>query len=253
MGIKSTFLVLVLLVTSFASADELRIAAAADLRYAMQDIAARFEKETGHKVSISYGSSGNFFNLIQNGAPYDIYFSADLDYPKKLEAAGLIVPGSLHQYAKGRLVLWVPTTSSLDLATGLDVLLDSRVKKIAIANPEHAPYGRAAVAAMQNAKVYDRVREQLVRGENISQTAQFVQTGNADVGFVALSLAISPAMKSSGRFVEVPAQLYPPIDQAVVIIKSSKRQDLARRFLEFFGSAGSAETLRKYGFETPSK
>jgi molybdate transport system substrate-binding protein len=241
-----------LLWTIVAFAQELRVAAASDLRYAMQDIATRFEMETGSKLSISYGSSGNFYNLIQNGGPYDIFFSADIDYPRNLEAAGLIVPGSLYEYATGKLVLWVPQNSSLDLGKRMEVLLDSHVKKIAIANPAHAPYGRAAVAAMQSAKVYDRVQDKLVRGDNISQTAQFVQTGGADIGFVAMSLAMSPTMKSTGRFVEVPAITYPPINQAVVIVKVSKQQELARRFLEYFRKPGSAETLRQYGFVIPS-
>lgn len=237
--------------TAAAMADELVVAAASDLRYAMQEIATRFEKETGNKVSISFGSSGNFYNLIQNGGPYDVYFSADIEYPQKLEAAGLTVQGSLYEYATGKLVLWVPPKSTLNLVRGMDVLLDAQVKRIAIANPAHAPYGRAAVAAMRNAKVYDRVQDKLVRGDNISQTAQFVETGNADIGFVALSLAMSPSMKS-GRFVEVPAASYPPIRQAVVVVKASKKQELARRFMEYFRSKQSAETLQQYGFVVPA-
>src|SRR5512141_300799 len=149
----SLLISILLLCTVATSAQELRIAAASDLRYAMQDIASRFEKDTGSKVSISYGSSGNYYNLIQNGGPYDLFFSADIEYPRNLEAAGLIVPGSLYEYATGKLVLWLPQNSLLDLGKGMDVLLDSRVKKISIANPAHAPYGRAAVAAMQTAKV----------------------------------------------------------------------------------------------------
>jgi molybdate transport system substrate-binding protein len=242
---------ILLLLTTSASADELRVAAASDLRFAMQEISARFEKETGNKVSVSYGSSGNYYNLLQNNAPYDLFFSADIDYPKKLESAGLTVPGSLYEYATGKLVLWVPQDSPLDLAKGLDVLLDPRVKKIAIANPQHAPYGRAAVAAMQSLKLYDRLEPKFVRGENISQTAQFVQSGNADVGFVALSLALSPEMKSKGRYIDVPVNTYPPIRQAALVLKKSPKQDLARKFLEYFRSARSLETLRQYGFIVP--
>lgn len=238
----------VLLFSTLAAADELLVAAAADLRFAMQDIAARFEKETGNKVNVSFGSSGNFFTAIQNGAPYDLFFSADIDYPRKLEAAGLSQPGSLYEYASGKLVLWVPQNSPLDLGQGLNVLLDSRVRKIAIANPLHAPYGRAAVAAMQSAGVYDRLKGKLVNGENISQTAEFVQTGNADAGFVALSLALSPTMKSKGRFIEVPTSSYPAIRQAAVILKSSKKQELARRFIDYIKKPESSETLQQYGF-----
>lgn len=190
------------LVSTFAAADELVVAAASDLHFALQDIAKRFEKETGNKVKVSYGSSGNFYNLIENGAPFDLFFSADIDYPRRLEAAGRTEPNSLYEYAAGKLVLWVPQNSPLDLNRGLKVLQDPRIRKIAIANPLHAPYGRAAVAAMQNAGLYANLRQKLVIGENISQTAEFVQTGNADVGFVALSLALSPTMKSQGKFVD---------------------------------------------------
>lgn len=242
----------ILLFSTFAAADDLVIAAAADLHFALQEIANKFEKETGNKVTISFGSSGNIFNLIQNGAPYDIFFSADIDYPRKLEAAGKTEPGSLYQYASGKLVIWVPASSQLDLKQGLTVLLDPQVKKIAIANPLHAPYGRAAMAAMKNAGIYDRVKDRFVTGENISQTAEFVQTGNADVGMVALSLALSPTMKSKGRFVEVPAGSYPPIDQGAVILNSSRNKPLAQKFLAFMKRQESAEVLRQYGFAIPA-
>jgi molybdate transport system substrate-binding protein len=241
-----------LLFSTFAAAEELLVAAAADLQFAFQEIAARFEKETGNKVNVSYGSSGNFFNLIQNGAPYDLFFSADIDYPRKLEAAGRTVPGSLYEYASGKLVLWTPRNSPLDLSRGLEVLVDPRIKKIAIANPLHAPYGRAALSAMQSAGLYDRLKEKLVTGENISQTAEFVQTGNADIGFVALSLALSPTMKSKGKFVEVPTTAYPPIRQAVVVLKSSKHQALARQFVDYVMQPQSSEILRQYGFVIPT-
>jgi len=254
MRIKPFLLILFALLWAIAApAQELRVAAASDLRYAMQDIATHFEAETGSKLSISFGSSGNFYNQIQNGGPYDLYFSADIEYPRNLEAAGLILPGSLYEYATGKLVLWVPQNSPLNLEKGMDVLLDPRVKKIAIANPAHAPYGRAAISAMQAAKVYDRVQDKLVRGDNISQTAQFVQSGGADIGFIALSLALSPPMKSTGRFVEVPAATYPPIKQAAVILKTSKQQELAQRFLEYFRKPASAEILRQYGFVVPTE
>jgi len=128
---------------------EISVAAAADLQFAMQDIAGRFQKETGKTVKPIYGSSGNFLQQIQNGAPFEIFFSANLDYPKKLEAAGLTEPGSYYQYARGKIVVWIPSDSKLDLSSGMKALLDPSVKKIAIANPQHAPYGQAAVAAMQ--------------------------------------------------------------------------------------------------------
>ena len=167
-----------LLAISFISqlswAQEITVAAAADLQFAMQDVAARFQQQTGKTVKATYGSSGNFFQQIQNGAPFDMFFSANLDYPKKLEAAGLIEPGSYYQYARGRIVIWVPNESKLDLKPDMKVLLDPSVRKIAVANPQHAPYGQAAIAAMQKENVYDKVKDKFVLGENISQTASFV-------------------------------------------------------------------------------
>ena len=177
--------------SQLCAAQQISVAAAADLQFAMQDIAARFQKETGKTVKVTYGSSGNFFQQLQNGAPFDMFFSANLDYPKKLEAAGLTVPGSYYQYARGKIVIWVPNESKLDLSSGIQALLNPSIQKIAIANPQHAPYGQAAVAAMQKENVYDKVKDKLVLGENISQTASFVVSGSADVGIVALSLALS--------------------------------------------------------------
>jgi molybdate transport system substrate-binding protein len=230
-------------------AQEITVAAAADLQFAMQDLAARFEKETGKTVKLIYGSSGNFFQQIQNGAPFDLFFSANLDYPKKLEAAALTDPGSYYQYAKGKIVIWVPKDSKLDLSSGMKVLLDPSIKKLAIANPQHAPYGQAAVAAMQNEKVYDKVKDKIVLGENISQTASFVVSGSADVGIVALSLALSSNMKDRGRYTEVPADEYPPIEQACVILGSSKNKDTARQFLSFFKKPAITDLLKSYGFD----
>jgi molybdate transport system substrate-binding protein len=231
------------------AAQEITVAAAADLQFAMQDVAARFQKETGKTVKLIYGSSGNFFQQIQNGAPLDMFFSANLDYPKKLEAAGLTEPGSYYPYAKGKIVIWVPNESKLDLRTGLQALLDPSVKKIAVANPQHAPYGQAAVAAMQKDNVYEKVKDKLVLGENISQTASFLVSGSADVGIVALSLALSPNMKDKGRYAEIAAAYYPPIEQACVILSSSKNRQAAREFLSFVKTAAVADVLRHYGFE----
>ena len=233
-------------------AQEITVAAAADLQFAMQDIATRFQKETGKTVKLTYGSSGNFFQQIQNGAPFDIFFSANLDYAKKLDAAGLTEPGSYYQYAKGKIVIWVPKESKLDLTPGLKAFLDPSVKKIAVANPQHAPYGQAAVAAMKSQNVYEKVKDRFVLGENISQTASFVVSGSADVGIVALSLALSPNMKDKGRYVEVPADEYPPIEQACVILGSSKNKETARQFMAFIKTSAIADVLRSYGFDVQS-
>jgi len=251
MNVRRLGLIVVLAVAlvQLCAAQEVTVAAAADLQFAMQDVAARFEKETGKTVKLIYGSSGNFFQQIQNGAPFDLFFSANLDYPKRLEAAGLTEPGTYYQYAKGKIVIWVPKESKLDLSSGIRVLLDPSVKKIAVADPQHAPYGQAAVAAMQKENVYEKVKDKFVLGENISQTASFVASGAADVGIVALSLALSPNLKDKGRYAEIPGDEYPPIEQACVILASSKNKDAARRFLAFVKTAAMADVLRSYGFD----
>jgi len=187
---KAFRLICCLLVASqlsgIATAQELQVAAAADLQFVFQEVSVRFQKETGHAVKLTFGSSGNFFSQIRNGAPFDIFFSADVDYPRRLEAAGLVEPGTLAQYATGRIALWVRTGSPIDINRGMQALADASIRKIAIANPEHAPYGRAAVAALQHEKIYDKVRDRLVLGENISQAAHFVESSNAATGILAL-------------------------------------------------------------------
>src|SRR5579863_4443698 len=155
-----------------AIAGEVTIAAAADLTFVFKDLTTQFQTDTGNSVKISYGSSGNFFSQIKNGAPFDMFFSADVEFPKKLEAAGLVEPGTFYRYATGTIVIWVPAKSSLDLSQGLRVLLTPSISKIAIANPAHAPYGAAAVVALRHEGIYDQVKRKIVMGENISQTAQ---------------------------------------------------------------------------------
>jgi molybdate transport system substrate-binding protein len=234
-----------------AAAQQLKIAAAADLQFVLQDLSARFQNETGHPIELTFGSSGNFFSQIRNGAPFDLFFSADVDYPAKLEAAGFVEPGTLSRYATGRIVLWVPSNSTIDVRKGLRTLLDRRVRKIAIANPEHAPYGRAAVAALQHEKIYTEVQEKLVLGENISQAAQFVESGNADAGILALSLAAAPPLKTEGIYFEIPTSSYPAIDQAVVILKSSKQKEIGRQFLNFLKRPEIADFMRSHGLNAP--
>ena len=230
------------------SAEEITVAAAADLQFALKDIATRYEKQTGNTVKLTFGSSGNFFSQIQNGAPFDVFFSADLDYPKKLEAAGQAEPGTLYQYATGKIVLWVRNDSKLDLSKGLAVLLDPSIQKIAIANPQHAPYGRAAAAALEHEKLYEKLRDKMVLGENISQTAQFVESGAADVGIIALSLAVAPAMKAEGRYAEISADFYPPLQQGCVVLSSSKKKSAAKEFVEFLTKQEIIELLKHSGF-----
>lgn len=241
----------ILCAVSPVSAEEIAVAAASDLNFAIKEVIGEFEKQTGHRVKLSLGSSGNFYAQLQQGAPFDLYFSADIGYPKKLEEAGLTVPGSLYRYAVGRVVLWAPKTSSLDLAKGLTVLREPTIKKIAIANPKHAPYGRAAVAAMEHAQVYADVKDRLVLGENISQAAQFIESGACDVGIIALSLALAPAMKSAGSYWEIPAEAHPTLEQGAAILKQSKHQELARNFLSFLQGSQGQEIMIRYGFTLP--
>jgi molybdate transport system substrate-binding protein len=230
-----------------ASGQTLRVAAASDLQFAMNDLASQFEKKTGTKVAVSYGSSGNFRAQIQNGAPFDLFFSADAQYPRQLVSAGVADGQSLSIYGQGRLVLWAPAGNNFHLAEkGFEVLNDSRVEKIAIANPEHAPYGRAAVEALQKAGIYDQIRSKLVFGENISQAAQFAQSGSAQVGILALSLTFAESMKGGERW-EVPADLYTPLQQAAVIITSSTNRAAARSFLEFVKGEEGRKILAGYG------
>jgi molybdate transport system substrate-binding protein len=238
-----------LFVGNLCVGQEITVASAADLQFAMQDIASRFQQKTRIMVKVSYGSSGNFFQQLQNGAPFDLFFSANLDYAKKLETAGLVEPGSYYEYAKGKIVLWTTNNSKINLSSGLKALLDPSIKKIAVANPQHAPYGQAAVAALQKENVYDQVKDKLVLGENISQTASFVVSGAADVGIVALSLALSPNMKDKGRYVGVPTDDYPPIEQACVILRSSRNKEVANQFLTFVKTPATRDVLRSYGFE----
>ncbi|MDR4479892.1 MAG: molybdate ABC transporter substrate-binding protein [Nitrospira sp.] len=237
---------------SAAQAEEVVVAAASDLNFAMKELSAEYEKQSGHHVKLSLGSSGNFYAQLQQGAPFDLYFSADIGYPKKLEEAGLTVPGTLYRYAVGRIVLWAPKTSPLEVSRGLTVLREATIRKIAIANPKHAPYGRAAVAAMEQVQVYAEVKQRLVLGENISQAAQFIESGACDVGIIALSLAMAPAMKRAGTYWEIPADLHPPLEQGAIIMKQSKNQEIARQFLEFMKGAQGQEIMTRYGFTLPN-
>lgn len=230
----------------------IRAAAAADLKFAMEELSKEFEAKTGAKVDITTGSSGNFFAQIQSGAPFDLFFSADMDYPRKLEASGFAEPRTLYEYALGGIVIWTPAKSPIDVAKDRwNALLDARVQKIAIANPSLAPYGRAAVSALQKAGIYEQVKAKLVYGENISQAAQFVQSGNAQAGIIAHSLALSPGMKD-GKLWVVPLEMHPPMEQGAVVLKGSKNKAGALKFLNFIKSAAGRAILEKHGFAVPA-
>lgn len=248
--------ILLLTLVMFAGAtlaQDIAVAAASDLSFAMKDLAARYEQRSGANISLSFGASGNFYSQIPSGAPYDLFFSADADYPTKLAAAGFIEKASIRRYAVGHLVLWMPNSSSLDVQQlKMDSLLQPSVQKIAIANPDHTPYGRAAAAALEHFGLKALVSSKLVLGENVSQAAQFVQSGNAQAGMIPLSLAMSPAMKSSGRYWELPADSYPEIQQVVGILTSSEHKQAAQAFLDFITSPEGATILQRYGFALPA-
>ena len=235
-----------------AQAPKVRVAAAADLKFAMAELAAEFEMQSGAKMDVTYGSSGNFFSQMENGAPFDLFFSADMEYARRLAAEGLADSETLYPYAVGRIVIWMLAEAKVDVAKlGWEALLDSSVQKIAIANPEHAPYGRAAVAAMQKAGIYEQTKAKLVYGENISQAAQFVQSGNGQAGILALSLATSPAMKN-GKTWLIPSEMHPAIEQGAVLLKDAKNKKSAQAFLEFVKSPKGHQILAKFGFAVPS-
>ncbi|MGH7209400.1 MAG: molybdate ABC transporter substrate-binding protein [Nitrospiraceae bacterium] len=240
-----------LLQPSVAWSDDLTIAAASDLNFAFKELVAEFEKRTATHVKLSLGSSGNFYSQIQNGAPFDLYFSADIEFPKRLEETGHAVPGTLYRYAIGRIVVWVPNSSKFDVSKGMEVLLDPSIKRIAIANPKHAPYGRAALAALRHYKIHDSVKDKLVLGENISQAAQFVESGASDIGIVALSLALAPTMRAAGKYWEIPSEAHPPLEQGAVILKHSKNQEAAKLFIEHMKGPQGQAIMRRYGFTLP--
>lgn len=230
---------------------DLAIAAAADLRYAMDELVRAFEAEhPGTTVSVSYGSSGTLFSQLENEAPFDLYLSADVSYAERLREEGLVMREGVFTYAVGRIAVWVPADSPLDVERlGMEALLQPSVRTVAIANPEHAPYGRAAVAAMRSFGVYGRVRDRLVLGENIAQTAQFVQTGAADVGIIALSLALAPG--ADGRWWEVPADAHPAILQGGAVMRWARDPEAARAFVALLLGAEGRAILARYGFEEP--
>ena len=223
------------------------VAAASDLQTVLPALLSGFEKATAITATVSFGSSGNFFAQIQNGAPFDVFFSADADYPRRLVAAGHAERDSLYEYATGRLVLWTRSDSGLDVRKGLTVLRDPRVRRIAVANPDHAPYGRAAISALKAAGIYDQVKNKLVLGENISQTAQLAQSGNADVGLLARSLAFGTVLKATGTFVEIPSAAHPPLVQAAVLVSASQNKEAGRALLQYIKSPEARQTFVAFG------
>jgi molybdate transport system substrate-binding protein len=229
----------------------LRIAAAADLEPVLPPILVQFAQATGIQAEATFQASAVLTTQIQNGAPFDLFLSADTGYPKRLidaglaDAAGTADSSTPIVYASGTLVLWVRKDSKL--APSLDLLRSPDLKRLAIANPDRAPYGRAAVAALTSLKLYDAVKPKLVTAENISQTAQFVDSGNADAGLISLTSALTPRLASDGNYFVIPRDLYPPIEQGAVIVSNTKQRAQAHKFLDYLISAPIQAQLAKSG------
>ena len=238
--------VTMMLVAGRSMAETTRIAVASNFTDAIGAIVERFETGTGHKVTLSFGSTGKHYAQIRNGAPFDAFFAADRRRPELLEEEGVALPGTRFTYAVGRLVLWSPRTEVVDPEGR--VLERGEFRHLAVANPKLAPYGRAAEEVLRARGLWDRLSGQLVRGENIGQTFQFVKSGNAELGFVAYSQLKRPNHPIEGSFWRVPQALYTPIEQQAVLLKDS---EAARSFLSFVRSAESVTLIREYGYETP--
>jgi len=237
-----------------AAAREINVAAAADLSTALPEIAHAFGTTNGIEVKLSFAASGAITQQIENGAPFDVFLSADMGYPQQLVAEHKADAATLRHYATGQLVLWTQSESPLDLdRVGMNVLLDRTVKKIAIANPQHAPYGRAAVAALKHYGLYDKVRDRLVIGENVTQAAQFVESGNAQVGLVALAHALAPAVKAKGKYWKVPGDAYPPLAQGAVVTAQSAHPAEAADFVKYLNSPGAVAVFEHYGFSASAQ
>jgi molybdate transport system substrate-binding protein len=250
--VLATLLSILALLVPLVSAQTLRIAAAADLEPVLPPILDEFRQATGFSAEATYQASAALTTQIQNGAPFDVFLAANLDYPQKLIAAGL-AEGPANApitYARGTLVLW--TRNDSHLAPSLDLLRNPAVKRLAIANPDRAPYGKAAVAALQKLGLYDALKPRFVTAENISQTAQFVDSGNADAGLISMTSAKTPRLAASGTAFVIPADLYPPLEQGAVLISKSAQRAAAQKFLDFLMSATVQEQLQKFGL-TPGR
>lgn len=228
-------------------AQKVSIAAASDLKFALDSVISIYQNQyPAEKIQVTYGSSGKFFEQIQYDAPFDLYFSADVSYPKKLKEQGFAI-SEVKIYGIGRIVIWSKKINPN--VEKMNSLLNPKLNKIAIANPEHAPYGEKAKESMMHYKIYDKVKNKFVYGENISQTAQFVQLGAADIGIVALSLALSPTMKKSGgKYYVIPEKSHKPLEQAYVILKHAKNNPNAVKFYNYMASPAAIAILTHFGF-----
>ena len=229
-----------------AFAEQVLVAVAANFLPPFREIAIEFETATGHNVRVATGSSGNFYSQIKNGAPFDVFFSADMDHPKRLEDEGLGVKDSRVTYAIGRVVLWSPNAG---LIKGEETLRSNNFKRLAIANPKTAPYGLAAMQAMQTLDLWESVQPKIVMGENLGQTMGFIESGNADLGFVALSQVLDPKIKGRGSRWDVPTHLHEPIKQDVIVLTKGKDNPAARALLAFVNSPHVQTIIERYGYK----
>lgn len=230
------------------------VAAAADLKFALDEILVEFRRQHDDvDVKVAYGSSGQFFTQLANGAPFDVYLSADVEYPRRLADQGLADRG-VFEYARGRLALWTPAGSKADLdAPGLAGLAADSVRKIAIANPRHAPYGRAGEAAMKHYGVYEKLQGKFVLAENVAQAAGFALTGGADLALIAVPLAMSPEMTKAGHFRPVPIEAYPTMVQGGIIMKRAAHPDAARMLRDFVLGPDGRDVLKRFGLGLPGE
>jgi len=229
--------------TNTAAHEELTVAAASDLTPAFEEISRAFEAANKTKVVFIFGSTGMLTKQIENGAPVDVFAAANVSYVDELDKNGLIISDSRAIYARGRITLWTREDSPIRLQ-GIADLARPEVMRIAIANPDHAPYGLAAKQALESVGIWDRVRPKLVYGDNIRQTLQYAETGNVDVSIVALSLSV----QGHGRWTLIPEELHQPIDQGLGIIKTTKNEKAARAFIAFIEGPQGQEIMKKYGF-----
>lgn len=247
--LSSWLLACSLLFAAGARAEKVTVAAAADLQFAMDEIVSAFRKaHPGDQVEVIYGSSGKLYAQIQQGAPYDLFFSADIALPRALAEAGLAA-SPVKPYAFGSIVLW---SASLDASKmTLESLTDSKITRVAIANPKHAPYGKRAEEALRAAGLWEKVEPKLIYGENIVQTAQFVLSGNAQACILSLSLAVSPELASKGGYRLIPDNLHAPLEQGFILTKRAEGSALARLFAEYVGSPPARAVMTRYGFVLP--
>jgi len=240
-----------LLVTATANAEKITIAAAADLKYAMDEIVTDFNKiHPVDHVDVVYGSSGKFHAQIQQDAPYDLFFSADISFPRELARKGFAA-SDVTPYAVGRIVLWSVDMDAAKMT--MNSLTDGKISRIAIANPKHAPYGKRAEEALRTSKLWDTLQSKLIFGENISQVAQYVKSGNAQVGIVALSLVLSAELAKKGGYYLIPENLHTPLEQGYIITRRGGKNSLARQFADYMGAKQARAVMTRYGFILPGE